>query len=125
MDHVIEASWSPILQDLIFCTCNLYDGVGSFLLLASGASCVVGCPSGELMLRHRRRSGAGNAGRSGTDVPFSYGQSITLKTSPFLAHEFRNVFGNPRQINVSKIGESDDREFVFDVPRQDRFKTPK
>jgi hypothetical protein len=45
--------------------------------------------------------------------------------SPFLAHEFRDVFGNPRQINVSEISESNDREFLFYVPRQDRFKTPK
>ena len=35
------------------------------------------------------------------------------------------MFGNPRQINFGKIGESNDREFLFDVPRQDRFKTPK
>src|SRR5262249_27747644 len=47
------------------------------------------------------------------------------QTSPFLAHKFRNMFGNPRQINFGKVGESNDREFLFDVPRQDRFKTPK
>src|SRR5262245_12696864 len=35
------------------------------------------------------------------------------------------MFGNSHQINFSKIGQRNDREFLFDVPREDRFKTPK
>jgi hypothetical protein len=38
--------------------------------------------------------------------------------SPSLTHEFRNMFSNPRQINFGKIGESNDREFLFDIPRE-------
>jgi hypothetical protein len=35
------------------------------------------------------------------------------------------MLGNLRQINFDEISESDDREFLFDVPRQDRFETLK
>src|SRR4249919_1154013 len=41
--------------------------------------------------------------------------------SPFLAYELRDMLGNLRQINFGEISESDDSEFLFDVPREDRF----
>ena len=45
--------------------------------------------------------------------------------SPLLAHDFSDMFGNIRQINVGKIGESDEREFLVDLPCKDRFEAPK
>jgi hypothetical protein len=35
------------------------------------------------------------------------------------------MLGNLRQINFGEISESDDSEFLFDVPRQDGFETLK
>jgi hypothetical protein len=40
--------------------------------------------------------------------------------SPLLAYHFSDMFGNMGQINFGKIGESDEREFLFDMPCKDR-----
>jgi len=49
----------------------------------------------------------------------------TMAMSLLLAHDFSDMFGNVRQINFGKIGKSDEREFLFDIPCKDRFETPK
>src|SRR6476620_2497894 len=68
---------------------------------------------------------ASNAARHGkVEDPLRL-RARRTRPSPFLAYELREVLGNLRQINLGEISESDDREFLFDVPRQDRFETLK
>ena len=53
--------------------------------------------------------------KSSAGAPFATRGPDDTGLPPFLAYEFSDMFGNVRQINVGKIGESDEREFLFDV----------
>ena len=51
--------------------------------------------------------------------------SAHVRASLFLTYELRDLLGHLLQINFGEISESDDCQFFFNVPRQDRFETLK
>src|SRR6476659_5856638 len=51
--------------------------------------------------------------------------ALYVQASLFLTYELHDLLGHLLQINFGEISESDDCQFFFDVPRQDRFETLK